>query len=123
MPDLIRADIELYEYVGPKKTLNAKVAIIDEDSDLPIFLIGSFNFDRRSSMLNRESGIMVTGKDIKVLVNQAKAIVANIQSNSVLSAKDGQKLNTLKIESQANPGRKAQLMMESLLANFMKDHI
>lgn len=50
-----QSDLELYEYQGPDQSVHMKSLVIDEE----ITLVGSFNFDSRSTFLSTESMVVI----------------------------------------------------------------
>lgn len=92
---------EVYEYAGPE-VLHAKMLIMDENKDNATTMTGSFNFDQRSALINREIGVIITGKDQKSVAHRASTAVDSIIKNSVLSVSGGKMVNQDKLEQLMN---------------------
>lgn len=86
---LIRIGVELYEFKGPE-TIHAKVLVIDSKK----VVIGSFNFDPRSSYINREVAIKLkASEENNKVINQVKEFFNDLQNQSTLVGSEGKELN------------------------------
>lgn len=92
---------EVYEYLGPE-TLHMKVCVLDEGTPNASTMIGSFNFDRRSAMINREIGVTIKGRDASKVTSRIQSALDRVMADSVLSIKSGQDVNQDKLESALN---------------------
>lgn len=68
--EIVDSGVAIYEYQGPK-SIHSKTYIIDEYTSV----VGSFNFDARSSYLNTESMVIISSKDF------AEKLRKNIQED------------------------------------------
>lgn len=78
--EIIDSGVEIYEYQGPK-SIHSKTYIIDEY----ISVIGSFNFDARSSYINTESMVIISSE--KFAENLKEKIQTDLD-NSLKVGKD-----------------------------------
>lgn len=62
---IVDTGMKVLEYQGPE-SIHGKTYIIDDS----ISVIGSFNFDARSSYINSESMVVITGKSLQVSLKQ-----------------------------------------------------
>ncbi len=104
---LINLGAEIYLFKGPE-ILHCKGVVIDRK----ISMIGSFNFDRRSALINREIGIRVGSPDENTpqFTKEFLAFInEEIISNSVLLAKDKQEFSTPEVDSLVTEKRQKEL--------------
>ncbi len=86
--EMIKMGIELYEY-DLVDTTHAKAAVIDGK----IALVGTFNLDPRSALINREIGLSVTDS---IVAEELAGIIEDFRKNSLLVGKNGEELNHAK---------------------------
>ena len=102
--------IEIYEFKGPE-ILHCKGVVIDDK----ISMIGSFNFDRRSALINREIGVRIGGlnddgsKFTKEFVN---FINEEIIANSTLVSKDKIEYSTKDLDDAISDKKKKEFDVE-----------
>lgn len=76
--EIVDSGVQVYEYQGPK-SIHSKTYIIDEYKSI----VGSFNFDARSSYINTESMVIISSKEF------AKKLKNNIEVDLNNSLKVG----------------------------------
>ncbi len=86
--EMIELGIELYEY-DLVDTTHAKTAVIDDE----IVLIGTYNLDSRSAIINREIGIVVKDTLNSGLGLELTDIINKFKDQSILVGKDKQHVN------------------------------
>ena len=89
---------EVYEYAGPN-ILHSKLIVVDEGSSKPTVITGSFNLDRRSAVINREIGVIISGKDAKTVAQTTGETIQGYVDDSILTVKAGRVINQDKIEA------------------------
>lgn len=118
---LAKMGVELYLFKGPE-ILHAKGAIIDNK----ISFIGSFNFDRRSALINREIGISIginSTNESSVFTTQFNQFINDeIIANSILITKDGQELPMDKINALTSPEKLKEYDKTNIIKS-LQDHI
>jgi putative cardiolipin synthase len=116
---LIQMGIEIYEYRGPETT-HAKTYVIDGQRAV----VGTFNLDPRSAMLNREVAIAVEDLKHVKFAEEAEHLIEFYQYNSILVGKDGADQN---IEEQRqrfaelSPIKRAMLKMFTVVEPAFHD--
>ncbi|WP_096187889.1 phospholipase D-like domain-containing protein [Evansella halocellulosilytica] len=63
--DIANSNVKLYEFQGPAESLHTKTFIFDDR----ISVIGTFNFDSRSTFLNTESVVVIDSEEFAAKVN------------------------------------------------------
>jgi len=106
-PNLIAMGADIFEYTGPE-ILHAKVAVFNENSSAPSFVIGSFNFDNRSAYINREIGIYISGQDTTVITSNLQNAITGILQNAVQTGGDHAEVNANKMDQLTDPAKTAQ---------------
>jgi cardiolipin synthase C len=99
--------IEIYEFKGPE-ILHCKGVVIDDK----ISLMGSFNFDRRSALLNREIGVRIgdaNGESSSFTKEFVQFINTEIIANSVLVSKDKIEYSTEDLDKNIPESKKEEL--------------
>lgn len=111
--DIVDSGVDLYEYQGPK-SIHSKTYIIDGY----ISVIGSFNFDARSSYINTESMVVIYSESF------AKHLKENIQidlDNSLKVGKDYQYIYNEKVkEGQVSTFKKIVIKALSKIVWFLE---
>lgn len=118
---LINLGAEIYLFKGPE-ILHCKGVVIDGK----ISLIGSFNFDRRSAMINREIGIRVGSPDEATpqFTKQFLTFINDeIISKSVLLAKDKQEFSTEEIDSLVSEKKQSDFNLKKNYVKILGDQI
>ncbi|CAN5621203.1 hypothetical protein BH10BDE1_BH10BDE1_09270 [soil metagenome] len=124
-PILLDMQTEIFEFSGPLNVekqptlLHAKMMILDEESNSPSILIGSFNLDYRSAMINREVGVVISGQQTKSLAKDMLKRVREIEAMSN-RADYSDRLNL-----SATPEKQEQLQKDkySPILKFFYEHI
>lgn len=86
--EMIELGIELYEY-DLVDTTHAKTAVIDDET----VLIGTYNLDSRSSIINREIGIVIKDTLNSGLGLDLTKIIDKFKEQSILVGKDKKHMN------------------------------
>ena len=97
---LIKMGLEIFEYNGPN-TIHAKTFIIDH-KDL---FVGTYNFDPRSAIKNREVGIIIKGEATDRLPKELETIIEGFRGHSTLVGQNGEEKNP-EFQLQPIPARK-----------------
>lgn len=91
---IIDTGISLYEYMG-KHSTHGKSIVIDDD----IAVVGSYNFDCRSTYVDTETMLVVQGKEITKQLNDdfdnLKAESLKVHEDGSYQAKDNIKISTM----------------------------
>jgi putative cardiolipin synthase len=116
--------IDLYMYKSQNKAeiLHVKGALVDDT----VSLVGSFNFDRRSSNLNREIGVGIGSRDNEIsdFSRRFKNFIENeIISHSVLVTHDKQELSTEAVDSLATEKQREELERNKGLVRILGSQI
>lgn len=123
------SDFEMYEYNGPLNAekqptiLHAKMMVMDEETESPTILIGSFNMDYRSAYINREIGVKIYGKEVKSLAKDILHEMSYIQRASTRS--DGSAESNRILNEMATPEKRQALKSDkkSLILKYGKKQI
>lgn len=120
---------EVYEYRGPE-ILHAKLLVMDVGTPNATTMIGSFNFDRRSALINREIGIVITGADRENVALKTNSMIERIITDSYLSIGGGRFHNEDKLEALVeNLGwkeadrKRDELQRSQGIVDLFPDHI
>ncbi len=103
--------IEIYEFKGPE-ILHCKAVVIDDK----ISMMGSFNFDRRSALINREIGVRIGGLNddpTQFTKELIKFINEEIIANSTLVSKDKIEYSTKDLDDKVSDKKKKEFENES----------
>lgn len=110
---IVDLGMELYEYQGPE-SIHGKTYIFDEK----IAVVGSFNFDPRSSFLNTESLVTINSPEFVELIQQ------EIDKQIVNSLKVGEDYsyisNNIKETTNLHPFKKIAIKAISKLVYFLE---
>jgi putative cardiolipin synthase len=109
---------EIYLYKGPE-ILHGKAAIIDGKTTM----VGSFNFDRRSARLNREMGVILSGKNSERFAGLLGESFQRIMADSVLINQDGQEMDLGELEKSAPAAKRSNIYKQKMLLMLLKDQI
>ena len=118
---LISLGAEIYLYKGPE-ILHCKGVIIDKKMSM----VGSFNFDRRSAMINREIGIRVGNpneeapqftKDFLYFIND------QIIKNSILLSRDKQEFSTAEVDALVTEKKQKEFEYMKNLVKLLSNQI
>ncbi len=115
---LIKMGLEIFEYNGPN-TIHAKTFIIDH-KDL---FVGTYNFDPRSAIKNREVGIIIKGNCNDKLSVQLAAIIEVFRSHSTLVGLNGEEKNP---EFQLQPiptQKKVMIKLFEMIMPFIRNQL
>lgn len=105
---ILDTDISLYEYMG-KYSTHGKSLIIDDD----IAVVGSYNFDCRSTYVDTETMLVVQGKEI---TKQLEDDFDQLKSESLKVKKDGSYQKDSKVkESTMENGKKNMIKVLSYI--------
>lgn len=123
------SNFEMYEYNGPLNAekqpsiLHAKFMVLNEEADAPTILIGSFNMDYRSSYINREIILKISGGDSKALAKDILHQASYIQTASTRS--DGSAQSNKALTEMASEEKRKALESDkrSLILKFAKKQI
>ncbi len=86
--EMIELGIELYEY-DLVHTTHAKTAVIDDE----VVMIGTYNLDSRSAIINREIGIVIQDTMNSGLGLELTEIINKFRDESILVGKDKKHMN------------------------------
>jgi putative cardiolipin synthase len=93
--------VEVSEYKGPN-ILHAKVLVMDAGTPNATTMTGSFNFDQRSALINREIGVIITGKDREAVAKKANGVIQRWEADSIPTVQGGKIVNQDQVETLLN---------------------
>lgn len=111
--DLVDSGVEIYEYQGPD-SIHSKTYILDEN----ISVVGSFNFDARSSYINTESMVIITSDEFaaKLKTKIQKDLDNSLKVDKNYSYVENEKV----VEAQIRPLKKKLLKILARIVYFVE---
>ena len=99
---ILDTGISLYEYMG-KHSTHGKSIVIDDD----IAVVGSYNFDCRSTYVDTETMLVVQGKEI---TKQLEEDFSRLKSGSLKVNKDGSYQNDKNVAERTMDSKKQSMI-------------